>query len=248
MFTSKTLDIMDSMVSYLLEPVIIALLALIALALWETGLAIGERTGGLRRMIERGNARALGARAQRRIDRADLIARIGPMMGLMGTLIPSAPASQHSVAANSTSSPKPSPSPSTPPSSACSPASSALCSDAHAGAGMMARWPNWRRPKHERPQYRRSRFDVTDEDPMGPLANMADIMLVFAVGLMVALAASERSDNPMQSGVDVEAGREMPELPKGRRRIRRRLPAHGPGLPGPGNRAHDPHRQRAITP
>jgi len=41
MFTSKTLDIMDSMVSYLLEPVIIALLALIALALWETGLAIG---------------------------------------------------------------------------------------------------------------------------------------------------------------------------------------------------------------
>ncbi|XOZ32185.1 DUF2149 domain-containing protein [Halomonadaceae bacterium KBTZ08] len=65
------------------------------------------------------------------------------------------------------------------------------------------------------PSYRRSRFDITDEDPMGPLANMADIMLVFAVGLMVALAASERADNPMESGVDVEAGREMPELPKG---------------------------------
>ncbi|TDT44422.1 hypothetical protein DES49_0524 [Halospina denitrificans] len=65
------------------------------------------------------------------------------------------------------------------------------------------------------PSYRRSRFDITDEDPMGPLANMADIMLVFAVGLMVALAASERADNPMESGVDVEAGREMPELPEG---------------------------------
>ncbi|WP_295717997.1 MotA/TolQ/ExbB proton channel family protein [uncultured Halovibrio sp.] len=91
MFTSATLDIMDSMVSFLLEPVIIALLALIALALWETGLAIGERTGGLRRMIERGDTDSLAARAQRRIDRADLIARVGPMMGLMGTLIPLGP-------------------------------------------------------------------------------------------------------------------------------------------------------------
>ncbi|TDT44421.1 outer membrane transport energization protein ExbB [Halospina denitrificans] len=91
MFTSATLDIMDTMVSYLLEPVIIALLALIALALWETGLAIGERTGGLRRMIQTGNTNAIAARAQRRIDRADLIARIGPMMGLMGTLIPLGP-------------------------------------------------------------------------------------------------------------------------------------------------------------
>ncbi len=91
MFTSATLDIMDSMVSFLLEPVIIALLGLIALALWETGLAIGERTGGLRRMIERGDTSSLAARAQRRIDRADLIARVGPMMGLMGTLIPLGP-------------------------------------------------------------------------------------------------------------------------------------------------------------
>lgn len=91
MFTSATLDIMDSMVSFLLEPVIIALLGLIALALWEAGLAIGERTGGLRRMIERGDTQSLAGRAQRRIDRADLIARVGPMMGLMGTLIPLGP-------------------------------------------------------------------------------------------------------------------------------------------------------------
>jgi len=35
------------------------------------------------------------------------------------------------------------------------------------------------------------------------------------LGLMVALAASERANDPQQSGVDVEAGREMPELPEG---------------------------------
>ena len=66
------------------------------------------------------------------------------------------------------------------------------------------------------PNYRHSRFDAGDDDPMGPLANLADIMLVFAVGLMVALAASEQGLKQTQSGgVDVEKGREMPEVPSG---------------------------------
>ena len=91
MFTSRTLEIMDTLVSGLLEPAIIALLLLVALALWELGLALGERTGGLRRMVNAGNADALARRARRRIDRADLLARVGPMLGLMGTLIPLGP-------------------------------------------------------------------------------------------------------------------------------------------------------------
>lgn len=91
MFTSRTLEIMDTLVSALLEPAIIALLLLVALALWELGLALGERTGGLRRMVAAGNADALARRARRRIDRADLLARVGPMLGLMGTLIPLGP-------------------------------------------------------------------------------------------------------------------------------------------------------------
>lgn len=70
------------------------------------------------------------------------------------------------------------------------------------------------------PQYRRSRFDAADEEPMGPLANLADIMLVFAVGLMVALAASsnklgDADSRKPRGGVDISAGREMPELPAG---------------------------------
>lgn len=91
MFTSATLEIMDAVVGWLLEPVIIALLALVALALWELGLALGERTGGLRRMEAKGDIDAVARRAQRRIDRADLLARVGPMLGLMGTLIPLGP-------------------------------------------------------------------------------------------------------------------------------------------------------------
>ncbi|SEP01629.1 DUF2149 domain-containing protein [Aquisalimonas asiatica] len=66
------------------------------------------------------------------------------------------------------------------------------------------------------PAYRRSRFDAGDDDPMGPLANLADIMLVFAVGLMVALAASSDGlEQASEGGVDVDAGRELPDVPDG---------------------------------
>jgi len=66
------------------------------------------------------------------------------------------------------------------------------------------------------PSYRQSRFEAGDDDPMGPLANLADIMLVFAVGLMVALAASKQGLKEAESGgVNVEKGQEMPEVPTG---------------------------------
>lgn len=66
------------------------------------------------------------------------------------------------------------------------------------------------------PRYRSSRFEVGDDDPMGPLANLADIMLVFAVGLMIALASAGDGVKPMRTGgADVEAGRELPEVPAG---------------------------------
>ena len=67
-----------------------------------------------------------------------------------------------------------------------------------------------------RSAWRTSRFDQQDEDPLGPLANFIDIMLVFACGLIAALAALspeliDRLTNPQV----VEKGRELPELPSG---------------------------------
>lgn len=91
MFASATLEIMAAVVGWLLQPVIIGLLALIVLALWETGLAIGERFGGIQRLLVIGDGEPLARVANKRIDRADMIARMGPMMGLMGTLIPLGP-------------------------------------------------------------------------------------------------------------------------------------------------------------
>lgn len=66
------------------------------------------------------------------------------------------------------------------------------------------------------PHYRQSQFDIDEGDPLGPLANLADIMLVFAVGLMVALAAAGGGlDQKPTGGVEVENARELPELPSG---------------------------------
>lgn len=89
--THATLDVMGPLVDWLLTPVILILLALVALSIWETGLAIGERSGGIRRLVATRRGDRLAARARRAIDRADLLARIGPMLGLMGTLIPLGP-------------------------------------------------------------------------------------------------------------------------------------------------------------
>jgi len=89
--TSAALAIMDMIVGWLLAPVMLILIALVALAVWESGLAIGERSGGIRRLVDARRGDLLAGRARRAIDRADLLARVGPMLGLMGTLIPLGP-------------------------------------------------------------------------------------------------------------------------------------------------------------
>ncbi|MGH1370607.1 MAG: DUF2149 domain-containing protein [Cellvibrionaceae bacterium] len=64
------------------------------------------------------------------------------------------------------------------------------------------------------------RFCATDEDPLGPLANLLDLMLVFACGLIAALIAmSEQLQNHFQSSQHlpsqqvVEQGKELPQMP-----------------------------------
>lgn len=63
----------------------------------------------------------------------------------------------------------------------------------------------------------RSRFDSQDEEPLGPLANLVDIMLVFVCGLIAALVASQGGLNEhfKQAGTSVEKGQQIPEMPNG---------------------------------
>ncbi|MEF8834203.1 MAG: MotA/TolQ/ExbB proton channel family protein [Halofilum sp. (in: g-proteobacteria)] len=91
MFDSALIPLAHEFVRWLLVPTIGLLLALVALALWEVGQVIGERLAGLRRLRERGNLDGVEAYGRRRIERADVLARVAPMLGLMGTLIPLGP-------------------------------------------------------------------------------------------------------------------------------------------------------------
>ncbi|QNA87943.1 flagellar motor protein MotA [Massilia sp. Dwa41.01b] len=78
-------------VSWLLAPALAALLLGCALALLEGGIAVGERFYGLARLHAAGDLARVQAVARRRLERADLLARIPPMLGLMATIIPLGP-------------------------------------------------------------------------------------------------------------------------------------------------------------
>jgi len=78
-------------VSWLLAPSLVALLAGCAIALVESGIAVGERFHGLARLRASGDLALVQKIARHRLERADLLARIPPMLGLMATIIPLGP-------------------------------------------------------------------------------------------------------------------------------------------------------------
>lgn len=78
-------------VTWLLTPALAALLLACAIGLIETGIAVGERWYGLSRLKAGGDLLRVQAVARRRLERADLLARIPPMLGLMATIIPLGP-------------------------------------------------------------------------------------------------------------------------------------------------------------
>jgi hypothetical protein len=77
-------------VDALAVPVQAALLCVAVGVLLDVGVAVGERLLSLPR-AQSGDWERLDRVARIRIERADVFARIGPMLGLMGTLIPLGP-------------------------------------------------------------------------------------------------------------------------------------------------------------
>lgn len=60
-----------------------------------------------------------------------------------------------------------------------------------------------------------SRFDAPD-DPLASMANLVDVMLVFACGLIAALVSSGLVEAPsLDTGRQVEEQHELPEVPEG---------------------------------
>lgn len=61
---------------------------------------------------------------------------------------------------------------------------------------------------------KRQRLCEEEVDPMGGLANLVDVMLVFCCGLLVALVMTWNLQDIIFKQVDVEKGRQLNELPK----------------------------------
>ncbi len=91
MFSDGLFQYMHRFVTWLEWPVVAGLMVVIALAIWETGCSIGEYARGLGLLERRDDVNEVEQTGRLRIERADLIARVGPMLGLMGTLIPLGP-------------------------------------------------------------------------------------------------------------------------------------------------------------
>jgi len=78
-------------VTCLLTPALGALMLACAIALVEAGIAVGERFSGLASLKAGGDVLRVQTLARHRLERADLLARIPPMLGLMATIIPLGP-------------------------------------------------------------------------------------------------------------------------------------------------------------
>lgn len=91
MFHGQLLGVLHEFVGWLLYPVIGALLLAVALTLWECGQLLAERWRTLARFKAQSTRQRFEDYAARRLERVDLLARSGPILGLMGTLIPLGP-------------------------------------------------------------------------------------------------------------------------------------------------------------
>lgn len=86
------LGVLHQFVGWLLYPVILGLALALALTLWELGQAMCERWLTLKHFTATAKSQAYFQQyATRRLERVDLLARSGPILGLMGTLIPLGP-------------------------------------------------------------------------------------------------------------------------------------------------------------
>lgn len=91
MFSGFTIGFLHFIVTWLLQPVIWALIAVTVWALIELGILLAEYFRTLPSLRKKGAIRQVEHLAKRRIDHCDFLARIAPMLGLMGTLIPLGP-------------------------------------------------------------------------------------------------------------------------------------------------------------
>lgn len=106
--------------------------------------------------------------------------------------------------------------------------------------------PVKRTPPTPPPPWQTSHFSEADNDPLSGFANIMDVMLVFALGLMLALIAQSkemREQFKLESGQTVSTGKELAEAPES---IKRMMDNHGQGMESLGQVYRDPKTGKLI--
>ncbi|MFT5591836.1 MAG: hypothetical protein ACI8SR_000191 [Oceanicoccus sp.] len=105
--------------------------------------------------------------------------------------------------------------------------------------------PVFNTKKQKRP-WESSRFDNQDQDPLAGFANIMDVMLVFALGLMVALLSQSdhlQSHFNVKKTVNVQQGKELLDIPEN---IQKQLDAADSGMQSLGTVYKDPATGKLI--
>lgn len=100
--------------------------------------------------------------------------------------------------------------------------------------------------RHSQPPWERGRFPHDDTDPLAGFANIMDVMLVFALGLLVALIAQSqelRQHFRLEQPQELQQGRELVDTPES---LRRALEAGGEGMEPLGQVYRDPQTGKLI--
>ena len=96
-----------------------------------------------------------------------------------------------------------------------------------------------------KPPWQCDRFGGNDSDPLLGFANLMDVMLVFALGLILALVSQtqefRKSFSEQHQGTAVKAGRELTEKPQSLQRT-----GSGDGMESLGQVFRDPKTGKLI--
>lgn len=99
----------------------------------------------------------------------------------------------------------------------------------------------------DRPPWERGRFSESDTDPLSGFANIMDVMLVFALGLLITLIAQSqelRNHFQLEDAIDIRQGRELAEPPPS---MAQQLQDGGPeGMESLGQVYRDPETGKLI--
>lgn len=90
MFEGYALGVIHQLVNYLLLPVLLGLGVALTFIIWELGSMLSERMGSSLSLLRKSES-AYSNYVLRKLDRLEMLSRSGPILGLMGTLIPLGP-------------------------------------------------------------------------------------------------------------------------------------------------------------